>query len=161
MTLQATTQKARMSSLALPQGDDHPEAARKHLTDSSILLNAGRADGAAYLSGYVAECSLKSLWLYETGVPPAGTPLPWGRRGHDLSHLHSQATALAAVAGARTARYVGNTLRTMAGSSLFTWNSEHRYHAPGMTLRDATAWHNTATQAYQESVGQMYLDGVL
>lgn len=87
--------------------------------------------------------------------------MPWGRRGHDLPHLHSQAIALAAVAGAKTAKYVGSTLQTMSGSVLLAWNSEHRYHAPGMTLSDATAWHATATQAYLESVGQMFLDGVL
>lgn len=54
-----------MSRLRLPNGDDHPEAAGKRLSDARVLLPAGRADGAAYLAGYVVECSLKSVLLHE------------------------------------------------------------------------------------------------
>ena len=57
-----------MSRLKTVQGDDHPEAAGKHLLDAGALLAAGRADGAAYLSGYVVECSLKSIYQLETGT---------------------------------------------------------------------------------------------
>lgn len=43
-----------MSKFATPQGDDHPEAAEKHLQDATALLATGTADGAAYLSGNAA-----------------------------------------------------------------------------------------------------------
>lgn len=68
-----------MSRLALPSGDDHPEAAGRHLTDASILQQDDRCDGAAYLAGYVIECTLKTIIVFRTA---AGQP-----RGHDLDGL--------------------------------------------------------------------------
>lgn len=50
-----------MSSLALSNNDDYPAAAAKHLNDATALLQAGRLDGASYLSGYVVECSLRTV----------------------------------------------------------------------------------------------------
>lgn len=149
-----------MSKLATPQGDDHPEAAGKHLLDAGALMAAGRSDGAAYLSGYVVECSLKSLWLHETGLP-VGNAMPWGRRGHDLTHLHSQVASLAVMASSKIARYLGAAIIGVTSSALGTWRPEQRYRAPTMTLADALAWHGVAAAVYQESVGQMLLDGVL
>lgn len=49
-----------MSRLKRPNGDDYPEAARKHLRDADALFRGGRFDGAAYLTGYVVECALKT-----------------------------------------------------------------------------------------------------
>ena len=149
-----------MSKLRTPHGDDHPDAAAKHAEDAKVLLDAGRADGAAYLSGYVVECSLKSLWLHETGVPGSGK-MPWGKRGHDLKHLHSQVAALAAVAGAKVARYVKAQVTGVTTSPIAPWTPEQRYRAPAMTVADAKSWCDTAWAMYQESVGQMLLDGVL
>lgn len=95
-----------MSRLRLPKGDDHPDAAGKHLDDASVLLSAGRADGAAYLAGYVVECALKSLIL-------VGAGRPWG---HDLNALGREALRLAALPGARSARYIP---RMTPGHSLY------------------------------------------
>ena len=85
-----------MSRLRLPNGHDHPEAAGKHLADAAVLLPAGRADGAAYLAGYVVECVLKTLILVAGGHA-------WG---HDINALGRDALRLAALPGARSARYV-------------------------------------------------------
>lgn len=65
-----------MSKLRTSNGDDHPEAAHKHLLDAQTLMGQQRADGAAYLSGYVVECALKSLWLHETGEAATGNAMP-------------------------------------------------------------------------------------
>src|SRR4051812_31003088 len=111
-----------MSRLGTPQGDDHPDAAGKHLQDAKVLLIAGRADGAAYLSGYVVECSLKSLWLFELGEPIGG-PQPW-RRGsaHDLASLRAQVASLAVSATARIARYLGSTINGATNTILDAWS---------------------------------------
>ncbi|MDI1482639.1 hypothetical protein [Polyangium sp. y55x31] len=50
-----------MSNLALSSGDDYPAAARKHLNDAKVLLDAKRFDAAGYLAGYIVECSLRSV----------------------------------------------------------------------------------------------------
>ncbi len=85
-----------MSRLRQSNGDDYPEAARKHLQDAVALLSAGRPDGAAYLAGYVVECALKTLLQIENGRAD---------RIHGLSALHRQVGALAVQANVRTGRY--------------------------------------------------------
>lgn len=145
-----------MSALALPNGDDHPEAARRHLADATVLLSTGSPDGAAYLSGYVVECALKSLLTYEmsaaSGIPP---------RSHNLSHLAGELGKFAALAGTRTARYFGAATRGIPTSAISAWTPEMRYRAGVLNHVSATAWHSEANDVYRETVGQMILDGVL
>lgn len=141
-----------MSRLSLPNGDDYAEAAEKHLLDAGALLAQQRTDGAAYLSGYVVECALKSLYTLETGKPLFS---------HRLANLVSQVSALAAVAGARSAKYFGSKARGIPAAAIRGWAPEMRYRAPSMTLADARTWHDEARDVYQETVHQMRLDGVL
>ena len=56
-----------MSRLGQRNGDDYPDAARKHLEDAKVLLAGSRPDGAAYLAGYVVECALKTVVQLATG----------------------------------------------------------------------------------------------
>lgn len=149
-----------MSKLRTSIGDDHPEAAHKHLLDAQTLLGQQRADGAAYLSGYVVECALKSLWLHEKGVP-TGNVMPWGRRGHDLNNFAGQVTALATVAGAKTARYFKTVTSGVSSSAIAAWKPEMRYRPATMMSGDAQVWCQIADDVYQETVAQMRLDGVL
>lgn len=149
-----------MSKLQTSNGDDHPEAARKHLLDAQKLLGQQRPDGAAYLSGYVVECALKTLWLHQTGVP-AGKSMPWGKKGHDLNYLAAQASALAAVAGAKISRYYKQAASNVSSSAIAAWRPEMRYWPETMTFGDAEAWCRIADNVFQETVAQMRLDGVL
>ena len=147
-----------MSILALTNGDDHPEAAQKHLLDAQALLAQQRPDGAAYLSGYVVECALKSLWLHERGVasgPPTGSP------GHDLAHLESQVATFASVAGAKTARYFKTATAGVSQGAIASWTPSMRYRSATMTLADARAWYAIASDVFRETIAQMRLDGVL
>lgn len=149
-----------MSTLAQANGDDHPEAAQKHLRDAQVLLAQERADGAAYLSGYVVECALKSLWLHEKGVPP-GNPMPWGRQGHNLNSLSAEVAAFASVAGARTARYFKTATTGVPHGAIATWTPEMRYRPATMALGDARAWYAVADAVFHETIVQMQLDGML
>lgn len=149
-----------MSRLALANGDDHPEAALKHLLDAGELLARNRPDGAAYLSGYVVECALKALWVCERGVPPPGDRLPWGRQ-HGLPFLTSNVAALTAMAGSRSARYLGVVTRGVASSAIGSWDPQMRYRPPTMTAPEAEAWYAIAQGVYQETLHQMRLDGTV
>ena len=151
-----------MSILRTPDSDDHPDAALKHLIDAKILLEQRRADGAAYLSGYVIECALKSLWLHETGSSP-GNSRPWGsgKNGHNLNHLAANVAALASVAGAKTARYFKAATGSVPSSAIAAWKPEMRYQSPSMSVGDAQVWCNVADAVFIETVAQMRLDGVL
>ncbi len=141
-----------MSRLRLPNGDDYPEAAHKHLLDADSLLKGGRPDGAAYLSGYVAECALKTLFVYEKGQ---------GLPGHNFPTLVLQISAVATVAGAKAARYFGPRARALASSPLGGWSPAMRYRAASMTHADAAKWCDEARAIYGETVHKMRLDGVI
>ncbi len=150
-----------MSKLQLPSGDDHPEAAGKHLADAEVLLAGKRADGAMYLSGYVVECALKALLLYEKGLPAPGGALPWkGKDGHDLKKLHADVATLAVMSGAKTARYV-NTIATLPKLPIVTWTPEQRYRAAVAAQSDAQTWVTDARTVFNDTVGAMRKDGVL
>ena len=141
-----------MSRLRMPDGDDHPDAAQKHLLDAGVLLAQQRPDGAAYLSGYVVECALKSLLILETKVAP---------RQHSLQSLVAQLSGLATFAGPKTSRYFGPATRGVPSSAIGSWRPEMRYHAPSMAFGDAEGWRDCARDVFQETVHQMRLDGVL
>lgn len=142
-----------MSKVLQPNGDDHPEAARRHLADASVLNRDGRPDGASYLAGYVVECSLKALLQHEIGNQPPH----W----HDLKMLASRMSTVCTVAGARTARYLVPTVLSLPSGAIAAWDPQMRYRAPSMTAQDAASWLADAQMAYHATVGQMFLDGVI
>ncbi|MBI4610663.1 MAG: hypothetical protein HY726_16835 [Candidatus Rokubacteria bacterium] len=143
-----------MSNVAQPNGDDHPEAAGKHLIDSHTLVAAGRSDGAAYLAGYVVECCLKTLVLFQAGAVAAI---------HDLNSLTSEALKLAALPGSKTARYVpsqtpGHPLYHPANG----WAPGLRYRPPGHVAQaEVVAWIAEAELVYNSTIVPMKLDGVI
>lgn len=143
-----------MSKLALASGDDHPEAAKKHLDDAKLLLAEGRSDNAAYLIGYVLECTLKTLILLEHGHA-------WG---HNLGELSRKAQRLAALPGARTARYAG---AGTSGHSVYDygttgWAETLRYRPSGSTpMNQAEDWIAEGERVYSSTIGNLWLDGEL
>jgi HEPN domain-containing protein len=143
-----------MSKLAQSSGDDHPEAAGKLLTDAISLKSSGRFDTTVYLSGYVAECCLKSLILLEG----QGTVAI-----HGIPKLSQLVSALAAVAGTKIAKYVSSpAIKNLSHSTVYSWQVSFRYRAPGsFSQTDATNWLKEVQDVYNETVVQMKLDGVL
>lgn len=141
-----------MSRLRLPNGDDYPDAAHKHLSDAGVLLAQQRPDGAAYLSGYVVECALKTLQVLETGQ---------ALRGHDFQDLAGQVSAVATVAGAKAAKYWGRAMGGLLTSAIRSWKPDMRYQAPSMAPGAAEIWYACARDVFQETVYEMKLDGVI
>jgi len=150
-----------MSNLLLGNGDDHPDAAGKHLSDATVLNAAGRSDGAAYLAGYVVESSLKSLLLVELGVTAGESEAR--KLKHQLGTLSGRVLRLAALPSARTARYVP---KQTAGHSLYDptngWRETLRYRAPGaVTAQTAQDWLTEAQAVFESTILSMRLDGVI
>jgi len=142
-----------MSQLQQPNGDDHPEAARKHLEDARVLLARGRADGAAYLSGYVVECALKSIILLATAN---------AIKGHSLKDLRLTARSVLWHPQAGAARYITNAVTGLSSSGIASgWETAMRYQAPHMTTSQANAWFTEAQDLYRATVYQMVLDGAI
>jgi hypothetical protein len=143
-----------VSRVAQHNGDDHAEAAGKHLVDSRTLANAGGADGAAYLAGYVVECCLKTLVLVASGAVA---------QVHSLNDLTSEALRLAALPGSRTVRYAP---RQTPGHALYDrahgWRPALRYRPPGhIAPAVAAAWLAEAELVYVSTIVTMRLDGVV
>lgn len=143
-----------MSKLRQDNGDDHPEAAKKHLKDSKVLMTAERYDGAAYLAGYVVECTFKTMIQIEEGT---------AQRIHDLSELSGNVLKLAATPGARTARYAPKEpLWNTLCSSVDGWKVTMRYHPDGSIHTDkAQTWLREAEDTYNSIIIPMRLDGVI
>ncbi len=150
-----------MSRLRLGNGDDPPDAAHKMLLDAAALLLADRADGAAYLSGYVVECALKSLWLNALGTVPADVPWKKGAGGHDLVALAKSVSTLAASAGPQIARYFKASTAAVPSSAIGAWDPIMRYRPESFALTEAQDWWKIADEVFGETIAQMRLDGVL
>lgn len=151
-----------MSNFCQSNGDDYPEAARKHLDDAQALLNAARYDGAGYHVGYVIECALKTLLQYARwpNKPLEGIPPP---KRHDLSVLSGAATRLAAGGSPHTARYLPNPPPAIVyGTPPVGWEEDMRYRAPGdLNQAQAQQWVSEAERIYTQTVQQMWKDGVI
>jgi hypothetical protein len=142
-----------MSKLRQSNGDDHPDAAGKHLLDAEALEQAQRYDGAAYHAGYVVECAMKSLILAEQ--KSATTQ-------HGLAVLGTEAIRLAALPNSRTAKYAQPLPR---GHQMYTgrlkWMPMMRYRSPGaIGAPEARAFISEASRVYKATVAVMKLDGV-
>jgi len=143
-----------MSSLKQESGEDYPEAALKHLEDALRLLKVDRGDNAAYLAGYVVECSMKTLIQLEQSHG-------WG---HDLEQLGQRAQELAGLPGARTARYLrfhgtSHPIYDREGSG---WSESLRYQAAGsISMSQAQDWVEKAEQVYADVIFSLRLDGMI
>ena len=142
-----------MSRLRQGNGDDYPEAAGKHILDSDALVARRRFDGAAYLAGYVVECTLKTLIQLETGKAD---------HSHDLPGLLDQLDALAAQVGARHGKvYLAIEASLRSSDVVDKWRPEQRYHGPEANASLAKAWHREAADAYRRVFGKLNLAGVV
>lgn len=144
-----------MSQLPQSNEDNHPAAARKHLEDARVLLDKGRADGAAYLSGYVVECALKSIVLKHKAIE--GRDL-----GHNLKALRHTANSVLSHAEAGTARYITDAIKGFDSSGISNgWRPSMRYREPYMAINQAEEWFTEAQTLYKATVLQMGLDGTI
>lgn len=131
--------------------DDYLQAGGKHLDDAFLLLAYRRFDNAAYLSGYVVECSLKAL-VQAFGV----SPRPFR---HHLPELSGAALRLASLLSPGRRRYTlpaSNAVRAVCQE----WVPSMRYSSPGSVLeQEATQWCEGADQVYRAIVVPQLLDG--
>lgn len=132
-------------------GEDFASAAGRHLDDCERLLRSGRHDNAAYLAGYVVECSLKAV--VESGGLSAVS------YGHDLTTLSGSALDLAYLLTPSVWRY--QTARTPEANELHAkWRPERRYWRTG-EVDEATACRflAAADATYAATTVQTILDG--
>lgn len=113
-------------------------AAMKHVDDVERLFQCGGFDNTAYLAGYVAECSLKSL-LLRPGLP-AGKQL-----GHDLTLMVGSALYLAVTICPARRRSDLPTSKDFLDLTL-QWNPDERYKKRGTTSVTTAESRQRATQ---------------
>jgi hypothetical protein len=143
-----------MSNYRQPNGDDYPDASKKHVEDSKKLLDANRFDGAGYLAGYAVECIIKTIALVE------GNPV----RGHNLNDLKTETIRFLRIPSCKTAKYVTNPAITFMsyGANPIEWQETIRYQGEGrVSDAVARAWVKETQRLYHEVISQMILDGVI
>ena len=141
-----------MGNLRQSNGDDYPAAALKHLQDADVLLKGRRFDGAAYLSGYVVECALKTLIQVESGKV---------RYSHELTDLLDELDVLAVQATTRTGRLYVRVAAALRTADVLRWQPPMRYRGPEVTSSEADAWLRNAREAYDLIVGDLILEGAI
>ena len=141
-----------MSNPRRSNGDDYPAAALKHLQDAEVLLKGRRFDGAAYLSGYVVECALKTLIQVESGE---------ARHSHGLTGLLNELDVLAVQATPRTGRLYVRVAALLKTADVLDWRPPMRYRGPEVTSSKADAWLRNAREAYDLIVESLILEGAI
>lgn len=128
---------------------DFASAASRHLCDAERLVQALRWDNAAYLAGYVGECSLKAV------IERARTP----QRVH-LDEMDGRHLLLVADLYYAARRYPVD-LDADLDSLRRTWKPDLRYCTTG-TIQQAQAQHmvSEAKDVHSRIIGNMVLDGL-
>lgn len=135
----------------MPLPHDYGSAAARHWEDAIILTQANRFDNAAYLAGYVVECSLKSL-IEISGTSPKAFQ-------HELATLSGDALLLAYLMVPGLQRYRLPSSADFAAMSR-DWTPEHRYCPSGqISGPTAQVWLQVAEQTYRALVVNLILDG--
>ena len=128
--------------------ENYPEAAKRHLGDSKVLLDAERWDDSAYLAGYVVECSIKAC--ITNPAPPSGIHVrEIGHNNHEL------AARLALMASSKKAGF----RRSVSGVQIhgiskmllngFPWKETLRYEPSCyITSAEAKEWWNLANRVF-------------
>ena len=130
--------------------DDFPKAALKHLEDARVLKDEQRFDGAAYLAGYVVECTLKTV------IEAENPPVP---HIHDLNSLRQSVDQLALLAKHQTGPlYIAATQSLV---QILAWKPEMRYSSPHVTQSVATTWVSEAETLYTRIIGSLTLAGTI
>ena len=135
--------------------ENFASAAARHWDNAQFLGADDRWQEAAYLAGYIAECSLKAL-LECTAPDMLLRPL-----GHDLAALAGEALEMAVLLNPGSRRYPAAALLPGA-VGVGRWQPEHRYEQTGF-LSDGE-FQQMVTEAQQ--IGQsvlvaLVLDGVV
>lgn len=173
-----------MSTLRRSNGEDYPAAAAKHLDDAELLLREGRFDAAAYLVGYVIECSLSTvimvgeleklgeikperLWPRPKGdlhsesptfkrfTNPVGAAVRKASSGHLLDNVADSVAEYAKIPNAVSAQYIPAIDKKRPPFG-GAWHVNIRYRAAGsVDEKDARAWFEEARRIYLSTVGRM------
>ena len=104
--------------------EDFASATVRHWQTTDRLASEGYWQQAAYLAGYIAECSLKSL------LERTATTIPPRAVGHDLVTLVGDALELAWILTPLTRRYPIPPINSGA-PGIGEWRPEHRYARTG------------------------------
>lgn len=128
------------------------KAAGRHLDDARLLFGGNRFDNAAYLAGYVAECSAKVLLVQSDKLAPK-------EYGHDLKALSTEAIDLATLLAPFVGRYrlVSSPELEELGSN---WTVYMRYTDSGQVSKaTAETWLRASEHVYRSIVIKAILDG--
>lgn len=146
--------------------DDFAKTAEQMMFDARALRDGGAHRNACYLSGYVVECTLKTL-LDKAGPAPAHT--------HDLESLHAAVAQLLLDGSPLAARYgdpaslaptmlqqIKPPKKTRNGIRYFChWDPEHRYDGSRWGAAPMSQSYLNEANNCLDVIVRMLMDGVL
>lgn len=128
---------------------DYASAAARHLRDASFLHEGQAWDNAAYLTGYVAECSVKAVVERAGRVPQI-----------HLQEFSPRILVMAADLGWAARRYRID-LDPDLDALVAVWDTRLRYSKTGTVTKERSEQTlKQARQVFQRTVGRMVLDGL-
>jgi hypothetical protein len=135
--------------------EDYASAAARHWDNAQFLGDDNRWQEAAYLAGYIAECSLKAL--LERTAPDILLQL----LGHNLVALTGEALEMAALLNPTSRRYPVATL-SPGTPGVSRWKPEHRYERTGfLTDREFQQIVAEAQLVGRSVLIELMLDGIV
>ena len=131
--------------------ENFANAASRHFDDAFLLKSEQRFDNAAFLSGYVAECSMKAIVSASSMAPK--------RLGHELETISVDALSLIWIVAPAMRRYeIPNTNEVK--ELIREWSPDLRYCESGVIdSAQAERWTVAATQIFERFVVNSVLDG--
>ena len=131
--------------------ENFADAASRHLDDALLLKSEQRFDNAAYLSGYVVECAMKTVLV--------ASSMTTKRLGHELQTLTVEAMPLLWIVAPAMRRY--DVPASIEIDELIRdWKPERRYDKTGdVDSMQAERWMSAARQVFDSFVVSSVLDG--
>jgi hypothetical protein len=139
-----------------PKPVDFPASARRHFEDAKLLEATGRLPNAGHLYGFVAECGLKALLVWDGNQTDAEGSLPSFRVHVDQLLITGTFTRFRSlVAGRSGARYLSMMPKI---GDFSDWKVQHRYFSEVALPASFAKW-KAAAHEVGRMLDQARLDG--
>jgi hypothetical protein len=147
----------------MPRKVSYSSAAMRHYQDAEFLFDAGRIPNAGQLYGFIAECGIKSLliWNGYDSDPTTGEITRQKNKNDNLRvHIHELVQRINTVKVFLNGRSGAKYLNMIPNIENFhDWDTNHRYYIDSEIPPSVPTWKMAAKEVI-EMLEQAKLDGM-